>query len=195
MGRKLKRGVLRTKSGRISRAKSSQEADRKAAWDKAERDAMGVVLDARERQHGLTGAAARDQLAGSFIGRLCLSGRAGDGITRVQYDALVRWEEIARAHAAIIQGPMGDIASDPNRVGGISNADDERYALRIAAQYRGACAAIQERQNQIGLAGNLFGALYACVQRDRELHHLVGELREAANALARHYGMEQMAAA
>ena len=195
MGRKLKRGVLRTKSGRISRAKSAQDAERKASFDRAERDTMGVVLEARERLYGLTGASARDQLAGSFIGRLCLSGGKGEGISRTQYDALVRWEEIARAYVAIMQGPMGDTAADPNRVGGISNADDERYARRVTAQYRAACKAVQDRQNELGLAVNLFGALDACVRRGAELHYLVGALREAANVLARHYGMEAQVAA
>ena len=187
MARKYNRTAARTKSGRISRSKSSKEAERKAAWDRQERDTMGVVLQARQRLHGLSGPIARDQLAGSFIGRLCLGNKEGTGITRIQYEALSRWEESFRA--------KGDSAQDPNRIAGRATGEDEDRDARIMAAHSKARLAVQDRQNQLGLRANLFAALYECVQRDHELYHMVGDLREAANALARHYGLEQQVAA
>lgn len=156
---------------------------------------MGVVLQARQRLHGLSGPIARDQLAGSFIGRLCLNNKDGTGITRIQYEALSRWEESFRANAACVGGPKGDSAQDPNRIAGRTTGEDEDRDARIMAAHSKARLAVQDRQNQLGLRANLFAALYECVQRDQELYHMVGDLREAANALARHYGLEQQVAA
>lgn len=195
MGRKLNRSAARTKSGRISRAKANKDAERRAAWDKQERDTMGVVLEARARIFGLSGPVARDQMAGSFIGRLCLGNKDGNGLSRAQYEALLKWEESARSSAACLAGPKGDTAQDPNHVAGRSALHDDARDARTIAKHEEARKAVQTRQNELGLQAALFAALYECVQRDREVYHMVGSLREAANALVRHYGLEQQVAA
>ena len=56
-------------------------------------------------------------------------------------------------------------------------------------------AAIQTAQNIIGLHGNLYAAISLCVVGEVDLHHMVGDVRLALNALARHYGLGNRRAA
>lgn len=190
MGRKRKPGN-REKSGKLSRKPEDVAVRRKVAWDAAERDALSTVLDTRMRLFGLSETDARDQKAGSFIGRLYLSAQ----ISRAQYEALTMWGESAYANAAITPGPKGDTALDPNRVAGISWAENEERDNKIRERHKKYVKAVQEKQNELGLSANLFGALYECVQRDRDHYHLLGDLRAAANALAKHFQLQERMAA
>ena len=182
MGRKRKPGP-REPNGKPSRRKGDVAAQRKAAWDATQMEAMATALEARQRLFGLDQANARSQHAGSFIGRLYI----GREISAGQYEALCAWEKLAREHAIVCGAPKGDTADDPSRVSGRSNGDSTSYEARVMEKYRSAHRAIQERQNELRGVGALFAALNECVERDREFHHLVGSLREASNALARHF--------
>jgi len=122
-------------------------------------------------------------------------GVKGEGITRTQYEALCAWEESARQNSMVIAGPKGDAAMDPNRVQGRGGDEVDGVAARIRARHAAAERAVQAKQNELRGMANLFAALYECVQRDREHFHLLGDLRAAANALARHYGLEDRRAA
>lgn len=190
MARKKKSGT-REKNGRLSRKPEDIEARRKLAWDAAAQDAVSTVMEARQRLYGLSETDARDQKAGSFIGRLYMSKE----LSRSQYEALCMYGESAYANASITPGPKPDTAFDPNRVVGISWEENEARDKAIRERHRKAQAAVQEKQNELRLTANLFSALYECVQRDREVYHMIGDLRAAANALARHYGLEARKAA
>jgi len=194
MGRKKKPGK-REPNGKLSRKPADVANRRKVAWDMQAQEAIAPVLEARQRLFGLSADEARDQRAGSFIGRLCLMGVKGEGITRTQYEALCAWEESARQNSMVIAGPKGDAAMDPNRVQGRGGDEVDGVAARIRARHAAAERAVQAKQNELRGMANLFAALYECVQRDREHFHLLGDLRAAANALARHYGLEDRRAA
>lgn len=190
MSRKRKPGN-RERNGKLSRRKADVANRRKVAWDMQAQEAIAPVLEARQRLFGLTPDEARDQRAGSFIGRLCLSGT----ITRTQYEALCAWEDSARQNSMVIAGPKGDAAMDPNRVQGRGGDEIDGVSARIRQRHMAAVKAVQDKQLELRGTANLFAALYECVQRDREHHHLLGDLRAAANALARHYGLEARRAA
>jgi len=196
MGRKKKSGK-REPNGKLSRKPADVANRRKVAWDMQAQEAIAPVLEARQRLFGLSADEARDQRAGSFIGRLCLMGVKDEteGITLTQYEALCAWENSAKANSMVISGPKSDAAFDPNRVAGRAAELGEKFANRIRAQHHRAEVAVQAKQNELRGTANLFSALYECVQRDREHFHLLGDLRAAANALARHYGLEDRRAA
>ena len=99
------------------------------------------------------------------------------------------WEESARLNRMIGGGPTGDSAQDPNRVAGRAGEENIQRSAAIRQRHRSAELAVQEKQNQLRGTAVLFAALYECVERDRGHYHLVGDVRHAANALARHYGL------
>lgn len=194
MGRKRKSGK-RYANGRLSRNPKDVAERRKEAFDMQAQEAMALAIDARQRLFGLSREEARDQRAGTFIGRLCLLSERGGGITQLQYDALCAWEESARENSMVISGPKDDAAFDLNRVHGRAGDEDGGQSIRVRARHRAAELAIMDKQAELRGTVNLFAALYECVQRDREHFHLLGDLRVAANALARHYGLEDRRAA
>lgn len=190
MGRKRKQGK-REPNGKLSRKPADVANRRKVAWDMLAQDNVSVALEARQRLFGLSEDDARNQQAGTFIGRLCIAKE----LSLEQYEALCMWEVSARANSSVIAGPMSDAAFDPNRVSGRAGEASEAYQVRARAQHRKAELVVQDRQNELRGSVTLFAALYECVQRDREVYHMVGDLREAANALARHYGLGSRRAA
>lgn len=171
----------RTASGRLSRA----TLEVVMRTEQEERETMSVAVAYRLHTLNVKPKDLTDQKAGSFIGRL----RLANQITETQYDALQAYEEAARANRAITPGPKGDSAFDPNRVPGIIWGENEARDERIRARYRMICEAVQERQNELRQRGNLFAALYECVQQDKAWEYMVGDLREAANAIARRLRM------
>jgi hypothetical protein len=184
----------REPNGRKSRRANSVAVDidgRKVAWNKEDQDMVSVAIEARQRLFGLSVDKSRDQKAGSFIGRLCI----GKELSVPQYEALCMWEESARLNAIMMAGPKGDAAQDPNRTPGRTSFENVPRTIQVTKRHRAAVKAVQEAQNVLRGRSNLFAALYECVQRDREVFHLVGDLKEAANALVRHYGIEARAAA
>ena len=200
----------REPNGRKSRRANSVAVDiagRKVAWNKEDQDMVSVAIEARQRVWGLSVKESRDQKSASFIGRLCLHGE----LSEAQFQALDRWNEDRRAYSAIMAGPKGDSAQDPNRMPGRSGYENPRRdrsvsehneelrkvidAAQIRALHRAAERAIQDKQFELRNRANLWGALDVCVTRDRDVFNLVGDLREAANALVRHYGIEARAAA
>ena len=184
----------REPNGRKSRriASITVEVDnRKVSWTKEDQDMVSVAIEARQRLFGLSVDKSRDQKAGSFIGRLCI----GKELSVPQYEALCMWEESARQYRIIMAGPKGDSAQDPNRVAGRNGHENEKRSMEITKRHRAAERAIQDKQFELRNRANLWGALDVCVTRDRDVFNLVGDLREAANALVRHYGIEARAAA
>jgi len=184
----------REPNGRKSRriASITVEVDnRKVSWTKEDQDMVSVAIEARQRLFGLSVDKSRDQKAGSFIGRLCI----GKELSVPQYEALCMWEESCRQYRIIMAGPKGDSAQDPNRVAGRNGHENEKRSMEITKRHRAAERAIQDKQFELRNRANLWGALDVCVTRDRDVFNLVGDLREAANALVRHYGIEARAAA
>lgn len=182
-GRKRKSGVKREPNG-----KPSREGRRVSA----EQEAMSVAREYRERVLGVKPGELLNQMAGSFAGRLCLSRE----ISVAQYDAAMTFFEDHRNNAMAIRAPRDPSGMDFNRVqGGSGDAENVEFYRRATTRWRAACDAVQERQNEIRAAGALYAALQYCVIEDKELHHLVGWMREGLNALVRHYGLVDRAEA
>lgn len=148
---------------------------------------ISVGTEARQRIYGVSAKLSRDQLAGSAVGRLVL----GDMLSRIQSDAAFLYEQDARAYHMTIEAPAQPSAVDLDRVQGISNGENVKRKLIAKTRYESARKAVQEAQNAVRLNSNLFGALQHCVMMDREPvgEAMMGSLREALNALVRHYGL------
>jgi len=176
----------REPNGQLSRKPSDRMARALDGLDREQQDAISVGIAARQRVHGVAPHESRDQRAGSYAGRLCMSGE----LTRVQYDALMTWLEDNANYAIATCAPRQPGAVDLNRTQG-SSGDYENVARNKiwVARYEAAMHAVQAKQIEIRGAGNLHAALYEIMLRDHELPHLVGDLRVAANALSRQYGL------
>lgn len=183
-GRKAKLNVRREPNGKPSRR---VEEVAKRNYNNLERDevhTLSVGIAARERLFGLQAVQSRDQLAGSFLGRLCLAGQ----VTRGQYDAAVTWLEERDACSHAMAAPRSPAAVDLNRVQGRPVAAERDDADRAAvAAFRESRRVVREVQNSLGLHAHLLGAMQYVVEQDLELHHLVGDCRIALNALEKHY--------
>lgn len=177
----------REANGRLSRKRKERTARINDGLDKAEREMISIGTEARMRIYGVSAKLSRDQLAGSSVGRLVLGGM----LTRVQSDAAFLYEQDARAFQMTIEAPSQPTAVDLDRVQGVSHAENVKRKLVIKSRYEKARAAVQECQNAVRLRSNLFGALHECVLMDRSpsTEATMGSLREALNALVRHYGL------
>ena len=188
-GRRLKPGK-REPNGRLSRRAADRTARMLDGLAREERDALAVGLEARQRVHGVPARNSRDQMAGSYIGRLCISGE----ISRVQYDAAMQWLADGEDYSRVRRSPRPPGAVDLNRIhGGSTDGEDVAFARRAVERYEAAVAAVQERQLELRNTAVLFAALSHIVGRDLELPHMVGDCREALNALARVYKLSEPA--
>lgn len=138
---------------------------------------------------------AKDQKAGSFLGRLHMAYLAWAkedrnrpqpelSLTTTQYGALAQyqemhndWRKAVRAPGAYYEPHLGS-SGDEDAHARWANQAKEKYTLTREA--------IQEAQN-FDRANNLWAALDLCVLQELELPHMMGSLRTLANALARHY--------
>ena len=195
-GRKRKSGN-REPNGKPSRRiadKQRRHEEITAHMDQVERETLSTGLEARARVFKeLPGKVLRDQMAGSFVGRLCLSGE----ITTTQYDAAMSWLEDSRNYTIAACAAVGrpPSAVDLNRTHGLAGAENIGWTQEAMRRYRAARTAIQTAQDEAGLGAHLFGALNYAVERDMSLNHLVGWLRLALNALAKHYRLDARMAA
>lgn len=177
----------REPSGRLSRANIEERV--RDALDRDERETIAVGIEARVRLFGVPVSHSRDQKAGSFVGRLCLSGE----LSQAQYDAAQVWLE----DRANYLWSIGDIspklpgAVNLNTIRGKPTGGENVPAVRRARKrYEEACEAIQKEQDALRLSGHLFGALNYAVERDLALFHMIPDVRLALNALARHYRLD-----
>ncbi|WP_193336182.1 hypothetical protein [Devosia beringensis] len=177
-GRPRKIGVKRTKSGQISRAASTYAEN-----------ADGIAL--RMRVFGLSEKDARDQRAGTYVGRLCMAGNknSADGITNAQYDAAQAWRQAYEAFQRAVKSP------DALRTGtgGGDQGESEDYARRCKAaisRWNALQAAVQLEQGfHENRGANMWAALDYLVNRDEQHPQMIGDLRLALNAVGHHLGI------
>jgi hypothetical protein len=191
-GPKSKHGK-RELNGRLDRSPSEVTKRVLDGFDAEQRDALSVGLEARQRVYGVPEKDTRDQMAGSFVGRLCQQRI----ITRIQYEAATTWLEDATNYTRVRRSPIQPNAIDLNATsrGGVDNYENVSRSVQIKERYHKAGKAVVDAQNAIGANGNLFGALDVCVRQDAECWHLVGDLRIVLNALAKCYVLERAAQA
>ena len=180
----------RERNGQLSRKQEHVSERQLEGLDRDERDTLSVALDARERVFGVDPRHSRDQKVGTAIGRYCLQGQ----VTQAQYDAAMLYVESRNRYLRAIDAPPLPGAVDLNATRGrpvfIENSNLVRQwkATHMAAE-----RAIQEKQCEIGLTGNLQGAIGVILFRDVEMEHCLGDLRIALNALSKHYRLAQAA--
>jgi hypothetical protein len=184
-GRKRQMGK-REPSGRLSRKAVDVTARLRDALDRDERDTISVGVEARVRVHHVEPELSRDQRAGSFVGRLCMT----RVISQHQYEAAMNWLTDSENYSWAVCAPKRPNAIDLNRVhGSPTRLENVALVKRIMARYKGASMAVRDAQLELRNRGNLFGALEALVLRDIELEHMVPDLRCALNSLVRFYGL------
>lgn len=193
MGRRgpKKQEGKREAGGRLSRKPIEKQARDAAKIGVDEWEAMNTALMARLRVHKVPMEKLRDQMAGSYIGRLCLSGE----LSQQQYDAAQAYLSDRRDYHMAIDAPKQMGAVDLNAVHGRNHHENIGRSQQAVARFMAAEAAVQNAQNIIGLRGNLYAAIALCVVADVDLHHMVGDVRLALNALAKHYGLGNRRAA
>lgn len=173
-GRRGKPNAMRTASGRLSRARAAVLEDNIEP------------VETRMRLFGLTKADARDQKAGSVVGRLQLSGE----LSHAQYDAAVEYQRLHDAYKRALTAP------DALRKGtgsGVDVPETDAYAAwcrQVIARHDAAIRAVQAENCILANRGcNLIAALDYVVRRDQALVHLFGDAKLALNVLARHFGL------
>lgn len=182
----------RERNGRLSRQPKHTAERNLADLDREQRDNLSIGLEARERIWGVKPQHSRDQKAGSAVGRYCLQGL----VTQAQYDAAMLYLESYHRNLRAIDAPPQPGAVDLNRTHGLAvGLENVAQLTKWRAEHKATLAAIQAKQNEIRLMGNLYGALYEIVVRDHALEHLLGDLRTAANALVKHYRLDGRMAA
>lgn len=171
-GRKRKPGIARTASGRPSRAKAAYQEN------------LEPILT-RMRIFGLSEADARDQKAGTLIGRLNLQ----KIIDQQQYDAAVEYLRIYEQYKRAIKSPdalrTGSGGGDQGQ-----GADYERWCGNAVSKFTAATNAVMAEQSLHANRGtNMFAAIDYILTRDEQMWHMVGDCRLALNALAHHFGI------
>lgn len=173
----------REANGRLSRKKPDIMNRLLGEHDKEERETMRTGIEARNRHYGFDAKTAKDQLAGSFVGRLAISGE----ISTQQLEAALRYCEVYREMQIAIGGPRASGAVNLNATKGMPGPENVERSAKAMAGWRSAVDAVQDRQNELRGGGALIAALDNCVLRDEVHPHMVGWLREGLNALSRHF--------
>lgn len=180
-GRPRKANVVRTSSGRASRAASAMVENIEP-------------IATRMRLFGLTEMEARDQLAESIVGRLLMRWRKmGDkagGINNRQYDAAVEYRRQSEAYRRALSAP--DSLRNATRGSGLTRDEEEyaRWCQAVIAKFDASKRAVMSAQCELDNRGrNLMAALDYLVLRNEYHQHMVGDLRVGLNALSRHYGV------
>lgn len=182
----------RERNGRLSRQPKHVSERNMADLDREQRDTLEPGLSARERIWGVKPQHSRDQKAGSAVGRYCLQGL----ITQAQYDAAMLFLESYHRNLRAIDAPPQPGAVDLNRTHGLAVGLENVAQLRKwRAEHKAAEQAIQDKQNEIRLMGNLMGAIGIILIRDQQMEHMLGDFRTAMNALIKHYRLDGRMAA
>ena len=146
----------REPNGRASRRKRDVMEQFLADMDKDARETQGVALTARHRIFGVDPKHSRDQKAGSAAGRYCLQGL----ITQAQYDAAIMFLESHQRNLRAIDAPPQPGAVDLNATHGRPvGLENVKQLTKWRTEHKATLAAIQAKQNEIRLMGNLYGAL------------------------------------
>ena len=181
-GRPRKEGVARTDSGRISRVKEQPSK---------------LALEARARMHKITLEQAKDQSAGTFLGRLHMAfidweknGKGKDkpqpemSLTTTQYHALLTCQQLYNDRLKVVAAPG---AYYEPHLGNSGDPDaHENWGASINKRWTEMRDAIQEAQ-MYDRANNLWAALDLCVLQELEMTHMIGSIRVLGNVLAHHF--------
>ena len=172
-GRPIKEGA-RTETGQLSRAKEQGSPPDETA------------RQARVRIFGISYEDAKTAEASTFVGRLCLLGQEGGGITNDQYQAITKFLVNRDQYRRGIQVP--DSLNNATS-GAVPIFDEDEAAKRwqnVKERHLKAVETIEDlgttvRSPLIRLAFD------NCIIRDIEMPYLIGEVRMIGNSLERFY--------
>jgi hypothetical protein len=164
----------RTPSGRISRAKPKEPADK-------------LALEVRARMLNITKEQAKDQKAETFIGVLAIKGPQLDGLSDPQYKALQRYISLRSDMLRAIGAPNAGVSGEGPGTGGTEISENYVNWCKTVRADHAECKKAIYRAQEENRRENLWGALDLCVHQDKHMHHLVGSLRLVANALSNHF--------
>lgn len=173
----------REANGRMSRKPIDLTTQLNDRLEADERDALRTGVEARHRLYGINPGQLRDTDAGSFVGRLRITGE----ISMQQCEAAKEYLRIYEDMQMAVGGPKPSGAIDLNATKGMPGAENVERTIKARADWEAALKALQDRQNELRGGASLIAALDHCVLRDGEFPHMVGWLREGLNALARHF--------
>jgi hypothetical protein len=173
----------RETNGRLSRRAADIMKKLATNLDFEEREALRPGVEARHRLFGIPPADCRDQMGGSFVGRLALAGE----LTDRQYEAAKAYLESYLAMAAAAGSPRQPGAVNLNATKGLPGPENVERSRRAMQEWEAATKAVQTRQNEIRRLGALIAALRSCVIEDQQLPHMVPWLIYGLDALADHY--------
>ncbi|WP_254473243.1 hypothetical protein [Bartonella sp. B1098] len=166
-GRPKITGQTREANGRISRAKEPREAIDKLA------------IEMRAKRFGLSLHEAKNPLAGSYIGRLCLQGV----LTQEQYDTAQQYLQIRNNYLCAKGFPSAIYDEMPSSS---DEAARDKWVKFATEQFLNTQEAIKEAQH-LYRQYNIYAALQYLVIEDQELPHLVSSLKIALNVLQKHF--------
>ncbi|MBX4336565.1 hypothetical protein [Bartonella raoultii] len=166
-GRPKITGHIREANGRLSRSKTPREAVDKLA------------IEMRAKRFGLSLQDAKNPLASTYIGRLCLQGV----LTQEQYDAAQKYLQIRNDYLCAKGLPNAIYDEMP------SSADDtarDKWVKFATEKFLNTQEAIKEAQC-LYRQYNLYASIQYLVIEDQELPHLVSSLKVALNALHKYF--------
>ncbi|SSZ39906.1 Uncharacterised protein [Bartonella grahamii] len=133
----------------------------------------------RAKRFGLTIEEAKNPLAGTYVGRLCLQGM----LTQDQYDAAQKYLEVkndylcAKVYQALFMMKYHHL---------LMNKAREKWVEFATEQFSNMQEAIKETQH-LYRQYNLYTSIQYIVIEDQMLPHLVNSLRVALNALHKYF--------
>jgi hypothetical protein len=181
MAKKKKKDVIREPNGRASRRKNPQEA-------RSAPDTEAIKI--RQQMFGLTEKEARDQKAGTFIGRLQLAHERNkmdpNSISLAQYHAAMKFLEIYNQYSKVIASPAAIYEPVEGLASSMTESEWREKNERVKARYNGISLALYEKQQSLRI-GHLWASLMHCVVRDESHIQIIGDLRVALNALVDYF--------
>ncbi|WP_142416832.1 hypothetical protein [Bartonella massiliensis] len=138
-----------------------------------------LAIEMRAKRFCLTLQEAKNPLAGSYIGRLCLQGL----LTQEQYDAAQKYLEVRNDYSCAKGLPSAVYDEMPSSS---DEAAREKWVELATEQFSNMQEAIREAQC-LYRQYNLHAALQYLVVEDKELPYLVSSLRIALNALQKYF--------
>lgn len=173
----------REPNGRKSRKPMDVTKHLNDRLDAEEREALRTGVEARHRMHGIKPSQLRDTDAGTFVGRLRITGE----ITFQQCEAAKEYCRVYEEMQAAVGGPKPSGAVNLNATKGLPGPENVTRSMEAMQAWEAALKAVQTKQDELRGNGALIAALSYCVLRDEAHPHMIGWLREGLNALARHF--------
>lgn len=181
-GRRRIEGVAREPNGRISRSKEP---------------ASKLALEARARMLQISIEEAKDQKAGTFLGRLHMAylkwekhekckingkKQPEQSLSTAQYYALLSAKEAHNDYLIAIGAPGAEY--EPHLGSGGEEESAEKWAVTAKKRWQSMQRAIYRAQEE-ERTRNLWAALDLCVFQEQYLPHMIADLRVLGNALSR----------